>query len=93
MHEESFDLIVGEASKLSVEMRKGMGIVKTLPRTVKDAWKFLLEDQEMVKELGEEFVEAYLAVKQVRLPVNLLIVERIEYDQFMEGRRTEEMDD
>ena len=57
-----------------------MGIAKTLPRTVKDAWKFLLEDKEMVKELGEDFVEAYLAVKKVSLQVNLLIVERSEYD-------------
>lgn len=42
-----------------------MGIVKQLPRTVKDAWKYLLEDKEIVRELGEDFVEKYLAVKKV----------------------------
>ena len=58
--------MVDEASKLSAETRKEMGIVKRLPRTVKDAWKFLSEDSEIVRELGEEFVQAYLAVKKVR---------------------------
>jgi glutamine synthetase len=73
--DETFCLIIDEPSKLSGETRKEMGIVKTLPRTVNDAWMFLLEDKEMVKELGEEFVEAYLAVKKVRLQLNLLISE------------------
>ena len=42
-----------------------MGITKTLPRTVEDAWKYLSEDQEMIQALGEKFVESYLSVKQV----------------------------
>ena len=64
---EMIDLIVDEASKLSSEKREEMGIIKQLPRTVKDAWKFLQEDKEMVKELGDEFVDAFLAVKKVNL--------------------------
>lgn len=64
---EVIDLIVDEASKLSSEKRKEMGIIKQLPRTVEDAWKFLQEDKEMVKELGDEFVDAFLAVKKVNL--------------------------
>jgi glutamine synthetase len=51
---------------LSEETRVEMGIVKKLPRTLIDAWKFLLEDKEMVKELGEEFVKSYISVKEVR---------------------------
>jgi glutamine synthetase len=64
---EVIDLIVDDASKLSSEKRKEMGIIKQLPRTVEDAWKFLQEDKEMVKELGDEFVDAFLAVKKVNL--------------------------
>lgn len=64
---EVIDLIVDEASKLSSEKRKEMGIIKQLPRTVEGAWKFLQEDKEMVKELGDEFVDAFLAVKKVNL--------------------------
>jgi len=60
-----FVLIVDEASQLSAETRKEMGIIKQLPRTVEDAWKFLQEDKEMLQEFGEEFVDAYLSVKQV----------------------------
>ena len=60
-----FVLIVDEPSQLSAETRKEMGIIKQLPRTVEDAWKFLQEDKEMLQEFGEEFVDAYLSVKQV----------------------------
>lgn len=54
-----------EPHKLSQSVRQSMGITKTLPRTVEDAWKHLHEDKEIVKELGEKFVESYLSVKQV----------------------------
>jgi len=60
-----FVLIVDEPSQLSAETRKEMGIIKQLPRTAEDAWKFLQEDKEMLQEFGEEFVDAYLSVKQV----------------------------
>jgi glutamine synthetase len=43
-----------------------MGITKTLPKNVQDAWKLLEEDKQMVHELGEEFVKRYLSVKQVK---------------------------
>jgi glutamine synthetase len=54
-----------ESNKLAQSVRQSMGITKTLPRTVQDAWKYLHEDKKMVKELGEKFVESYLSVKQV----------------------------
>ena len=54
-----------EPHKLSQSVRQSMGITKTLPRTVQDAWKYLRGDKEMVNELGEKFVESYLSVKQV----------------------------
>lgn len=54
-----------EPSKLTAETRKAMGITKALPRTVHDAWNFLSADEQLINELGNEFVESFLAVKRV----------------------------
>jgi glutamine synthetase len=56
---------VDEASKLDEKERVKLGISKTLPRSVQGALECLLEDKEMVRELGDHFVECYIAVKQV----------------------------
>jgi len=58
--------MIDEASTMSTIARRSIGITKTLPRTIQDAWKLLLEDKELVRELGENFVQKYLSVKQVR---------------------------
>lgn len=54
-----------EPNKLAQSVRQSMGITRTLPRTVQDAWRYLHEDKELVQELGENFVKSYLSVKQV----------------------------
>ena len=57
--------MVDEASKMSQSVRQYMGITKTLPRNVQHAWKLLEQDEQMVQELGEEFINSYLSFKQV----------------------------
>ena len=66
------ELIVVESSRLSEEVRQEMGITKTFPRTIQDAWQYLSEDEELVNELGETFVTSYLAVKQVLMHMVIL---------------------
>lgn len=50
---------------MSEEARRKAGIIKTLPRSVQEAWKMLRQDTLLVNELGEDFVKKYIAVKEV----------------------------
>jgi glutamine synthetase len=52
---------------MSESARSALGITKTLPKKLPEAWKYLQEDTAMVEVLGEKFVEMYLSVKKVRI--------------------------
>jgi len=71
------ELEIAECEGMAVELeegeRKRRGIVGRLPRTLVDARAFLRADQELCSVLGEEFVEKYLAVNEVRFIFIVLI--------------------
>jgi len=56
---------LGDSSQLTKEVLDEMGISRRLPREVEDSWEYLNQDEEMVEELGEEFVRSYISVKKV----------------------------
>lgn len=58
-----------DPGSLSEIARAEFGITKNLPRSVMDAFEYLLNDQEMVSMLGETFVQSYLSVKKVKLTI------------------------
>lgn len=57
--------MVDEPGKMTEEARRKAGITKTLPRSVQEALENLDKDSKLVKELGEDFVQKYISVKQV----------------------------
>ena len=52
---------------MSESGRSALGITKTLPKKLPEAWRYLQEDEAMIKVLGKTFVEKYLSVKKVCL--------------------------
>ncbi|RYC65415.1 hypothetical protein CHU98_g817 [Xylaria longipes] len=53
-----------DPAKLSGEERKALGIKKQFPKNLEEALEALEKDDTMVKLLGKEFVERYVAVKK-----------------------------
>ena len=58
-------MYVDDPGSMSESARTSMGITKTLPKKLPEAWQDLQEDKAMVEILGENFVESYLSVKKV----------------------------
>jgi glutamine synthetase len=60
-------LMGDEPGKMSEEARRKAGITKTLPRSVHEALVKLDIDSKLVKELGKDFVQKYISVKEVSM--------------------------
>ena len=57
--------LTGLASELSEAQRKEKGVTTRMPLNIEEARRALSENKILVKMLGEEFVEAYIAVNKV----------------------------
>jgi glutamine synthetase len=57
----------GDPSSLSPEEREELGIVRALPRSLKESLRELERDEVLKRALGERFVANYLAVKRAEM--------------------------
>lgn len=66
---------IDDPGNMGESERSALGITKTLPKRLLDAWKYLQEDKAMVEVLGETFVGKYLSVKKAGIVMNSELIQ------------------